>query len=1145
VGHLVQVPERRKARAASIAGLALILAAHAAVAATSYKQPGFSETVVFNGLVSPTTVRFLPDGRVVVAEKSGLIKLFPNISTNSYTVVADLTTEVHNFWDRGLLGLAIDPNFATNHFIYVLYTFDAPIGGVPPTWGPGDGISDGCPTPPGATTDGCVVSGRLSRLTATGTDWTASEQVLINDWCQQFPSHSIGSLNFGADGYLYITGGEGASFSNTDWGQFGGGTGSPTPKNPCGDPPAGVGGDETPPTAEGGALRSQSSGRPANEPRLLNGALLRVDPATGAGVPGNPFFSSTDANARRIVAYGLRNPFRSTMKPGTNDLWIADVGWNDWEEINRVPDVATARNFGWPCYEGAGHEGGYDAANLNICEALYASGDVVAPFLTYNHGAHVVANDGCTTGSSSIAGIAFYTGGSNYPSNYDGALLFSDYSRNCMWIMFPGTGGDPDPATTAAFASAAQGPVDVQLGSDGNFYYVDFNAGQLLRIEYGLHAVATATPMSGGIPLTVQFDGSGSTPAQPGDTLSYAWDLDGDGQFDDSTLQKPTHQYTVAGTYTVRLKVTDQRGGSDISSPLTISADEGMPTATILTPLPSLTWKVGDPIGFSGTGSDPQDGTLPPSAFAWTIIIHHCPSNCHTHVYQTFNGVTSGSFPAPDHEYPSYLEIQLVVTDSDGNTGSASVTIQPQTVALTLISAPAGLQLTVGTLTATAPFVDTVIVNSQNQLVAAPTQGAYPVVLEFANWSDGGAATHTITAPASPVSLTATYAVHADLSIGMTASAPEVCEGDPITYTLTVANAGLSQATSVSVVDTLPTGATLVSANGTGWTCGGAGPVVCTLPVLDITTAPPITLVVTAPAGTAENSASVGSAVTDTNGANNSASASTTVDAAPAQPTINATNWVPVGATGIPASVADHTGSIYTWTLTGGTIASGQSTNAVTLDAGDPGTTMTLQVIETNAANCPSPAAFAKIQVDFLDVPPAYLFHDYVDTVARSGVTAGCGGGNFCPDAPNTRAQMAVFLLKSKYGADHVPPPAVGMFLDVPAGDPFAPWIEELASLGVTGGCGGGNYCPALPVTRAQMAVFLLKTLLDSAYVPPAASGIFADVPPGAFAADWIEDLYSRSITGGCQASPLLYCPDNPNTRGQMAVFLTKTFTLQ
>jgi hypothetical protein len=104
--------------------------------------------------------------------------------------------------------------------------------------------------------------------------------------------------------------------------------------------------------------------------------------------------------------------------------------------------------------------------------------------------------------------------------------------------------------------------------------------------------------------------------------------------------------------------------------------------------------------------------------------------------------------------------------------------------------------------------------------------------------------------------------------------------------------------------------------------------------------------------------------------------------------------------------------------------------------------------------------------------------------------------------------------------------------------------VSALAAEGITGGCGGGNYCPGNAVTRAQMAIFLLKTLLGSGYTPPTAVGIFGDVPVGSFAADWIEDLYGRGITGGCSASPLLYCPNNPNTRGQMAVFLVRTFGL-
>ncbi len=182
---------------------------------------------------------------------------------------------------------------------------------------------------------------------------------------------------------------------------------------------------------------------------------------------------------------------------------------------------------------------------------------------------------------------------------------------------------------------------------------------------------------------------------------------------------------------------------------------------------------------------------------------------------------------------------------------------------------------------------------------------------------------------------------------------------------------------------------------------------------------------------------------------------------------------------------------------------------------------------------------------DFIDVPEAHSFHDFIETIFRASVTAGCSAGAFCPDDPITRAQMAVFLLKARYGDCFAPPAATGtIFADVSASDPFADWIEQLASLGVTGGCGGGNYCPTAPVTRAQMAVLLLKTLLGPGYVPPFVAQIFDDVPPGAFAYDWINDLYGRGVTGGCSASPLLYCPANSNTRGQMAVFLVRVFGL-
>ncbi|HUE99836.1 MAG TPA: S-layer homology domain-containing protein [Anaerolineales bacterium] len=184
----------------------------------------------------------------------------------------------------------------------------------------------------------------------------------------------------------------------------------------------------------------------------------------------------------------------------------------------------------------------------------------------------------------------------------------------------------------------------------------------------------------------------------------------------------------------------------------------------------------------------------------------------------------------------------------------------------------------------------------------------------------------------------------------------------------------------------------------------------------------------------------------------------------------------------------------------------------------------------------------------FADVPASHWAWQYVERLYESGITGGCGVNpfNYCPEAAVTRAQMAVFLLRGMHGSSYNPPAVGGStgFGDVPPSYWAGAWIKQLAAEGITGGCGNGNYCPEAPVTRAQMAIFLLRSKYGAGYTPPEVVGStgFGDVQPDYWAAAWIKQLVTEGITAGCGAGT--YCPESPVTRAQMAVFLVRTFSL-
>ncbi len=527
-------------------------------AAATVLPPGFEEITVVSGLDQPINFRFAPDGRVFITEKPGVVRVFKDGALLP-TPLIDIQDQVNDFWDRGLYSLAFDPDFLSNGYLYLLYTYEND---------PGDYFG--------------TKTARLTRVTVVGDTASPGTEVVIlgsvvGASCEDFPPgadcipsdaqfHTADDLRFAADGTLFVT------------------TGDAAPALPLQL-----------------ALRAQ-------DPDSLAGKVLRIHP-DGTAAEDNPFWNGApNANRSKVWARGLRNPFRLALRPGTGTPYLGDVGNVAWEEIDVVHRGA---NFGWPCYEGPDRQPAFEPNPL--CQALYLLGpDAVTPPL-YTYATAPYPPGACVIGGSFAV---------MYPDPYGGGYFFGDCVRSSISYLTVDADNNLiaiQPFATAAgrlvaFNTGPDGEIYYLEFISGELRHIRWVGG-----NRNPAAVADATKTNGLTPLEVQFSSDESSDPDL-DPLTFLWDF-GDGT-PTSTEANPLHTYTVDGVYTATLTVEDGQGGVSTDT-VGITAGDEAPTAIIMEPLDSASYQTGDTITYAGSAVDPEDGPLSDSGLLWTILLHH------------------------------------------------------------------------------------------------------------------------------------------------------------------------------------------------------------------------------------------------------------------------------------------------------------------------------------------------------------------------------------------------------------------------------------------------------------------------------------------------------------------------------------------
>jgi glucose/arabinose dehydrogenase len=635
-------------------GALLLAAAPSLGSATEPVDVRLLSKPVVGGLNLPTTLAEAPDGRVFIGEKAGRVLEWRPGDTTTRTVI-DLSPAgadiVQGDQDRGLLGLAVDPGFddpASPGFRRLYVSFQSRFGPV------GESGANGPLQPAqGCSLSLCPTVGWLSAVQVDDLTQATGAQMISQNWCGEQPAHAIGALQWSKDRKaLLVTAGDGI-FSGAPgaWDEIG---------NPCSFA-AGFDGLMKPQQAFGNVTE------PGFEGAVVSFPLEKLrDPAR----PVTP----------RIVAGGLRNPWRMAVDDATGDAFVADVGWNTYEELNRIPAASVASgppvNYGWPCAEGpnAFEVPGWSATAY--CRSARASGALRPPWLHYGNAEGPTAIVSCSDGRA-VGPVAMIRDDAPLPAGLGSGLFFADYARGCGWIAPRGAGTTITSGDIRLVSDSMPFITDALQTADGTFHWLQIlsddlaGPGGLNRLATGVvaHIDITHAPHAGGT-ATASAARSESSLADP--SLSYEWDFDGDGVFHDA--RGPDARMRIDEPRTISVRVTDQLGRSDISS---AEARIGTPPVVTIHAEPAASVVPASTRVRASVSVEDIDGDASADTTRWSVQMEHCQATCHTHHVLSHEGA-SISFTAEPHAEegaPGDTYVYRVIarnTDRAGLVGVAS-----------------------------------------------------------------------------------------------------------------------------------------------------------------------------------------------------------------------------------------------------------------------------------------------------------------------------------------------------------------------------------------------------------------------------------------------------------------------------------------